>query len=158
MITEFKLPELGENITAADITKILVKPGDAVEPDQSVIELETDKATVEVPAEMKGIVKEVFVKEGEKVKIGSVIFTVETGGASAEKKAAAPAAEEKKAEVPKTEAPRAETPTEEPAPAVASTGKKEFVLPALGENIASADIIKLLIKPGDNVEVNQTVI
>ncbi len=158
MITEFKLPELGENITAADITKILVKPGDAVEPDQSVIELETDKATVEVPAEMKGIVKEVFVKEGEKVKIGSVIFTVETGGASAEKKAAAPAAEEKKAEVPKTEAPRAETPTEKPAPAVASTGKKEFVLPALGENIASADIIKLLIKPGDNVEVNQTVI
>lgn len=155
MITEFKLPELGENITAADITKILVKPGDSVEPDQSVLEIETDKATVEVPAELKGIVKEVFVKEGDKVKIGSVIFTVETGAASAEKKAEAPAV---KTEAPKAEAPKAEAPAEKPAPASASPVKSEFVLPSLGENIASADIIKLLIKPGDKVEVNQTVI
>lgn len=155
MITEFKLPELGENITAADITKILVKPGDSVEPDQSVLEIETDKATVEVPAELKGIVKEVFVKEGDKVKIGSVIFTVETGAAPAEKKAEAPAV---KAEAPKAEAPKAEAPAEKPAPVSASHVKSEFVLPSLGENIASADIIKLLIKPGDKVEVNQTVI
>lgn len=155
MITEFKLPELGENITAADITKILVKPGDSVEPDQSVLEIETDKATVEVPAELKGIVKEVFVKEGDKVKIGSVIFTVETGAAPAEKKAEAPAV---KTEAPKAETPKAEAPAEKPAPVSASPVKSEFVLPSLGENIASADIIKLLIKPGDKVEVNQTVI
>jgi pyruvate dehydrogenase E2 component (dihydrolipoamide acetyltransferase) len=86
MIVEFKIPALGENITSADVTKILIKAGDTIVPDQSVLEIETDKATVEVPTEVGGTVKEVFIKEGETVKIGAVVFTVETGDEKRETK------------------------------------------------------------------------
>lgn len=63
--------------------KVLVSPGDKVNQDQAVIELETDKATIEVPSSVSGTVKQVMVKAGEKLKIGQVIFTVESSGASA---------------------------------------------------------------------------
>jgi pyruvate dehydrogenase E2 component (dihydrolipoamide acetyltransferase) len=78
-ILEFKLPELGENIESADITKILVSAGDKVEVDQVLLEIETDKATVEVPAEFSGIVKEVKFKEGDTAKVGDIILVVQTG-------------------------------------------------------------------------------
>ena len=89
---EFKLPELGENVTAGDVMRILVKPGDTVANDQPVLELETDKATIEVPSSVAGVVKEIKVKAGEKVKVGATIFTVDGGagdGAKAEKGSAA---------------------------------------------------------------------
>lgn len=88
MATEFKLPELGENIQAGDLVKVLVSPGDKVNQDQAVLELETDKATIEVPSSISGTVKQVLVKAGERLKIGQVIFTVENSGGAA---AAAPA-------------------------------------------------------------------
>ena len=78
-ILEFKLPELGENIESADIMKILVSAGDKVEVDQVLLEIETDKATVEVPAEFSGIVKEVKFKEGDTAKVGDIILVVQTG-------------------------------------------------------------------------------
>src|SRR3954469_6969988 len=74
---EFKLPELGENVSAGDVMRVLVKPGDSVANDQAVLELETDKATIEVPSSVAGTVKDVKVKQGEKVKVGQTIFTVE---------------------------------------------------------------------------------
>ena len=77
MAFEFKLPELGENIEQADIVKVMVSVGDKVEVDQILLEIETDKATVEVPSEFSGIVKSVNVKDGETAKIGDVIFTFE---------------------------------------------------------------------------------
>ncbi|MGH9403452.1 MAG: 2-oxo acid dehydrogenase subunit E2 [Terriglobia bacterium] len=77
MATEFRLPELGENIQAGDLVKILVSPGDKVSQDQAVLELETDKATIEVPSSVSGTIQQVFVKTGEKLKIGQVIFTVD---------------------------------------------------------------------------------
>ncbi|MGH9352311.1 MAG: biotin/lipoyl-containing protein, partial [Terriglobia bacterium] len=77
MATEFRLPELGENIQAGDLIKVLISPGDKVSQDQAVIELETDKATIEVPSSVSGTVKQVLVKAGEKLKIGQVIFTVD---------------------------------------------------------------------------------
>ena len=77
MPTEFKLPELGENISAGDVMRVLVKPGDSVANDQAVLELETDKATIEVPSSVAGTVKDVKVKPGEKVKVGQIIFTVD---------------------------------------------------------------------------------
>lgn len=83
MATEFRLPELGENIQAGDLVKVLVSPGDTVNQDQAVLELETDKATIEVPSSVSGTVKQVLVKAGEKLKIGQVIFTVESSGAPA---------------------------------------------------------------------------
>ena len=93
---EFKLPELGENVSAGDVMRVLVKPGDSVANDQAVLELETDKATIEVPSSVAGTVKDVKVKPGEKVKVGQTIFTVEGGDVkeAAPGKAAAPAKED----------------------------------------------------------------
>src|SRR3954467_242614 len=83
MPTEFRLPELGENVTAGDVVRILVKAGDAIAKDQPVLELETDKATIEVPSSVAGTVKDVKVKQGDKVKVGQSILTVDDGGAAA---------------------------------------------------------------------------
>lgn len=84
-MADFTLPELGENVTAGDVVRILVKPGDAITKDQPVLELETDKATIEVPSSVSGTVKDVKVKQGDKVKVGQSILTVDEdgGGASA---------------------------------------------------------------------------
>ena len=92
-MTEFKVPELGENVASGDVAKVLVSVGDTVKKEQPVIELETDKATIEVPSSVAGVVKEVKVKKGDKVQVGSVIFTVDDGAAGngAGKAAAAPA-------------------------------------------------------------------
>ena len=82
---EFKLPELGENVTAGDVMRVLVKAGDAVANDQPVLELETDKATIEVPSTVAGVVKEIKVKPGEKVKVGATIFTIDGDAAAGAK-------------------------------------------------------------------------
>ena len=74
-----KLPELGENIEGGDVLRVMVKSGDTIKKDQAVLELETDKATIEVPASAGGVVKEVKVKQGEKVKVGQTIFVIEEG-------------------------------------------------------------------------------
>src|SRR3954471_2534024 len=93
MPTDFTLPELGENVTAGDVVRVLVSPGDAVAKDQPVLELETDKATIEVPSSVAGTGKDVRVKQGERIKVGQVVLTVEGGEtASAPKPAAAKAA------------------------------------------------------------------
>ncbi|HVC21114.1 MAG TPA: 2-oxo acid dehydrogenase subunit E2 [Vicinamibacterales bacterium] len=89
-MTEFRLPELGENIAAGDVLRVLVSPGDVIKRDQSVLELETDKATIEVPSSIAGRVTAVSVKVGDKVKVGQVILVVEEGAAEAAP-AAAPA-------------------------------------------------------------------
>src|SRR5690348_10896282 len=75
--SEFKLPELGENISQGDLVRLMIAPGTKVAEGQPVMELETDKAVVEVPSSVSGVVKEVKVKEGEKIKVGQVIFTLE---------------------------------------------------------------------------------
>ena len=85
--TEFKLPELGENITQGDLVRLMIAPGAKVSEGQPVMELETDKAVVEVPSSVSGIVKEVQVKEGEKIKVGQVIFTLEGGAVAPSPKA-----------------------------------------------------------------------
>jgi pyruvate dehydrogenase E2 component (dihydrolipoamide acetyltransferase) len=81
--SEFRLPELGENIEQGDLVRLMIAPGTKVSEGQPVMELETDKAVVEVPSSVTGVVKEVKVKEGEKIKVGQVIFTLE-GGAVAQ--------------------------------------------------------------------------
>ena len=80
-MTEFKVPELGENVASGDVAKVLVSVGDTVKKEQPVIELETDKATIEVPSSVAGVVKEIKVKKGDKVQVGAVIFTVDDGAA-----------------------------------------------------------------------------
>src|ERR1700741_3974908 len=76
-VIEFKLPELGENIEQGDLVRLMVAPGASVSTGQSVMELETDKAVVEVPSSVRGTVQEIRVKEGDKIKVGQVIFTVD---------------------------------------------------------------------------------
>ena len=75
--SEFRLQELGENISQGDLVRLMIAPGAKVSEGQPVMELETDKAVVEVPSSVTGIVNEVKVKEGEKIKVGQVIFTLQ---------------------------------------------------------------------------------
>lgn len=90
MTTQFKLPELGENVESGVVTSVLVSVGDTVDKDQPVIELETDKAVVEVPCENSGTVSEIRTKEGDELKVGDVILVLdgkEGAGASKRKEA-----------------------------------------------------------------------
>src|SRR5262245_51243411 len=86
MTTEFKLPELGENIESASVVKILVAIGDKIEKDQPVMELETDKATIELPSSVSGTVSKILVQEGGKASVGDVVLTVESDSGKQEAK------------------------------------------------------------------------
>ena len=86
MTTTIKLPELGENVDSGDLTRILVSAGDTISKDQPLLELETEKATIEVPSPISGVIKQLHVQEGRKVKVGDVLFTVEENGAAAKQK------------------------------------------------------------------------
>src|ERR1051326_7549066 len=77
MATEIKVPMLGENVDSATVVKILVAAGDTVSQDQLLLELETEKASSELPASASGTVKEIRVKEGETIKVGQVILTLD---------------------------------------------------------------------------------
>src|SRR5688572_18558747 len=100
-MSEFKLPNLGDGVAQGDVLKVLVKVGDTLAVDQSVLELETDKATIEVPSDVAGKVTAINVKAGDKVKPGQAVLTLENGaGAKAAEKPkqeAAPASEERQA-------------------------------------------------------------
>jgi pyruvate dehydrogenase E2 component (dihydrolipoamide acetyltransferase) len=108
MAIEFKLPELGENVSAGTIAKILVKVGDTVSKDQSILEVETDKAVAEIPCPAAGKVTAIKVKEGQKVKAGDVILLIEAGAAGE--------LEAPKAEAPAPKAAAVAAPAERPAP------------------------------------------
>jgi len=162
-VTEFKLPELGENIDQGDLVRLMVSLGTSVTEGQPVMELETDKAVVEVPSSVTGTVKEIRVKEGQKVKVGQVIFTVENGaGAKVKtvepKSPAAKAPAERPAPVAKppaqTEARWAAPPV---SPAPVASGATDFRLPELGENIEQGDLVRLMISPGSKVSDGQPV-
>ncbi len=94
-MADFLIPELGENVEAGDVVRVLVKPGDALEKDQPVLELETDKATIEVPSSVAGVVKDVKVKAGDKVSVGQLVLTVDEAAAGEKPAEAKPAAEAK---------------------------------------------------------------
>jgi pyruvate dehydrogenase E2 component (dihydrolipoamide acetyltransferase) len=175
-VTEFKLPELGENIDQGDLVRLMVSLGASVTAGQPVMELETDKAVVEVPSSVTGTVKEIRVKEGQKVKVGQVIFTVENGAGAKAKAVESKPVETKPAETKPAEAktPAAKAPAEKPAPlsrptppaaqasaasppgSVAS-GASDFRLPELGENIDQGDLVRLMISPGSKVSEGQPV-
>jgi len=155
-VTEFKLPELGENIEQGDLVRLMVAPGATVNEGQPVMELETDKAVVEVPSSVSGVVKEIRVKEGEKLKVGQVIFTVEdgakrNGGRKREQRAeVASASTETPAAAPQQPTPSQSQPQ--------TSGASEFRLPELGENIEQGDLVRLMISPGAKVSEGQPVL
>jgi pyruvate dehydrogenase E2 component (dihydrolipoamide acetyltransferase) len=157
MATEVKLPELGENIESADIINVLVKSGDLVEREQSIIEIETDKATIEVPSNISGKIREVYVEQGQSVKVGQTIIIVDEGGEVGTKAEA-----ETKSEV-KSETKREEKESvskEEVKESVkpGSGQTIEFKVPDLGENIESADVVSVLVKQGDMIKKEDGII
>ena len=79
MAIELKLPDLGENIEEGDVINLLVAVGDTVAEEQAILEMETGKATVEVPSSVAGVVQEIHVKEGDKARVGQIILTIESG-------------------------------------------------------------------------------
>ena len=116
MATEFKLPDLGENIESGDVVALLVKEGDVIEPNQPVVELETDKATVEVPCPIGGRVAKIHVQPGDTVPIGGVLLTLEEGGdAAAVAAATTTAASSSQAAVQTAAPPAASAPPATPA-------------------------------------------
>lgn len=118
MATEFKLPELGENIEQAQVVSVMVAPGDSVGGDQAVIEVETDKAVMEVPISSAGTIKQVMVAEGDTLKVGDTILSFEAGDGGSAKPATTN--QDKPADAPKAEQPKAEAPAKaSPAPAPA---------------------------------------
>jgi pyruvate dehydrogenase E2 component (dihydrolipoamide acetyltransferase) len=92
---EFKIPELGENVKGGDVLRVLVRVGDTIARDQGVLELETDKATIEVPSTAAGKVTEIKVKEGDKVKVGQTILMLDDVASTT---ASAPAVTQNQAE------------------------------------------------------------
>ncbi len=134
MAMEFKLPDLGENIESGDVINILVAVGDRIDKQQPILELETDKAVVEVPSSVAGVVREIHVKAGEKAAVGQLILTVD-GAAPAkaqEEKAASPKEAEPESPAPVPSAPS----REEPAPASAQPAPQP--VPAGQEAAAAA--------------------
>ncbi|MDE2797098.1 MAG: dihydrolipoamide acetyltransferase family protein [Gemmatimonadota bacterium] len=107
MATEFKLPDLGEGVEAGDVVSVLVAEGDTIEIDQSVVELETDKALVEVPSSVAGTITKIHISAGDRVPVGSLLISVEEGEKSVP--------EEPEAEVP-TPAPKEEPEPRAPEP------------------------------------------
>ena len=113
MATEIKLPSLGEGVESGDVLEIYVKVGDVVKPEQSLLELETDKATVAVPSPLSGKILSIAIQEGDTVKVGQVIGTIEaTAAASSQAASPAPTPAPPAASAPKPTAPS-------PAPAAA---------------------------------------
>lgn len=125
MIKEIKLPEIADNVDTAVVLEVLVSVGDKVEKDDSLAEMESDKATFEMPSEESGTVKEIRVKDGDEVKVGQVMFTIDTSAGEEqkgepeekeeveEKKEDAEAVEEKKAPEEKPEKEKEEKMPEE---------------------------------------------
>ena len=146
MATDIKLPELGEGVTEGELVKWLVKIGDSVKPDQTVAEIMTDKATVEVPSPVAGVVKELKFKPGQVIKVENVILTLDGAAAQSSQSAIAkPAA-----------APAAMS-TAPASPSSASGKSMDVKLPELGEGVTEGELVKWLVKVGDTVKPDQTV-
>ncbi|HVS19140.1 MAG TPA: 2-oxo acid dehydrogenase subunit E2 [Planctomycetota bacterium] len=187
MALEFKLPDIGEGVAEGEIVKWLVSEGDTVAEHQAVVEVMTDKATVEIPAPRAGTIQELRAQPGDVVAVGSVLFVLGDGAGGAAKKSEQPQ-EADKAE--QTEAPEMTEATKESketesAPAAKSAAAKaggatataappkapakssapasggrvlEFKLPDIGEGVAEGEIVQWLVSEGDEVAEHQAVV
>jgi pyruvate dehydrogenase E2 component (dihydrolipoamide acetyltransferase) len=126
MATEFKLPDLGENIASGDVVTVFVSEGDVVKPGQALLEVETDKAVIEVPCPPGGLVAKVLVKKGDTVKVGQALVLLDAPGAAVAKPAAqsaptAAAAPSKPAAAPAAAPALSSAPAPAPAPVARET-------------------------------------
>jgi len=139
MATDVRLPELGEGVTEGELIKWTVKVGDAVKPDQTIAEIMTDKATVEVPSPVAGTVKELLFKPGQVIKVESVLIKLDGASAGAGATSAS-----------------AVNPTAKSA-AATSSAMQNVKLPELGEGVTEGELIKWTVNIGDTVKADQTV-
>ncbi|MBA6117214.1 dihydrolipoyllysine-residue acetyltransferase [Pseudomonas sp. NC26] len=144
-----RVPDIGSG--EGEIIELFVKVGDRIEADQSLLTLESDKASMEIPAPKAGVIKELKVKLGDRLKEGDELLVLEAEGAAASE---APAAEQK-AEAPAPAAAAAEKPAPAAAPAAASV--QDIHVPDIGSS-GKAKIIEVLVKAGDTVEADQSLI
>ncbi|MBB3197028.1 dihydrolipoyllysine-residue acetyltransferase [Roseateles terrae] len=159
-LVEVKVPDIGDFSEVA-IIELLVKPGDTVKAEQSLITVESDKASMEIPSSHAGVVKELKVKLGDKIAEGAVILVLEAAdaGAGASAPAAAPAAAAPAPAAPAQAAPAA-APAQAAAPAAAapaSAGPVTVVIPDIGD-FDEVAVIEVLVKVGDTVKVEQSLI
>ena len=141
-IVDVKVPDIG--VEKALVAEVLVKVGDQIEPEQSIVVVESDKATVEVPSSVAGIVEAIQIKEGDSIKEGVVLIQVKTASLAA--------APEPQATPTQTEAPVATT--EAPVATNTSTGHVEIEIPDLG--VEKALVSEILVNVGDRVEAQQS--
>ncbi len=150
-IVEVKVPDIGD-FKEVEVIELMVKPGDTIKVDQSLVTVESDKASMEIPSSHAGVVKEIKVKVGDKVAEGSLVLLVEeAGGAAAAPAAAAPAPA---AAAPAPAAEAAPAPAAAPA---ASGGIVEVTVPDIGD-FKEVEVIELMVKPGDQIKVDQSLI
>ena len=155
-IETIAVPDIGGSADV-EVIEVCVAVGDTIELEQSLVVLETDKASMEVPSTVAGKITKLSVKEGDKVSEGSVLVEVETGAAKTEASEAAPAANEpvakpaaEKAETPATAAPKAEA-------AKAKSAEHNLVVPDIGGS-EGVDVIELCVKAGDTVAEGDSLI
>ena len=157
MSTEIRVPNLGESVTEATVSQWFKGEGDSVNADEPLLELETDKVSVEVPAPAAGTLAEIAVKTGETVEVGALLGQISEGGGAAKPSgngaaaaAAAPAAAEAKTEAKPAEA--AGKPAEGGGEAV------EIRVPALGESVTEATVAQILKKEGESVSADESIV
>ncbi len=144
---EVKVPDIGD-FKEVEVIEVLVKPGDTVKAEQSLVTVESDKASMEIPSSVAGVVKEMRVKLGDKISEGTLLLVLESEGSAG---AAAAATAEAPAKVSATpEAPSA-------APASAPAGTIDVVVPDIGD-FDEVAVIEVLVKPGDVVKAEQSLI
>jgi pyruvate dehydrogenase E2 component (dihydrolipoamide acetyltransferase) len=151
---EFKLPDIGEGVHEGEIVRWIVAEGASVNEDDPVVEVMTDKATVEIPAPASGVVSKHLCAEGDVANVGDVIFIIESGAAAV-------------AETAETAAPVVEAPVAAPvvsapavsAPAPATSGATfEFKLPDIGEGVHEGEIVRWIVSEGDTVAEDDPVV
>ncbi|MCH1920504.1 dihydrolipoyllysine-residue acetyltransferase [Shewanella sp. A3A] len=147
-VIEVTVPDIGD-AKDVDIIEVLVNVGDSINADDGLITLETDKATMDVPAPQAGVVKSLAVKVGDKVSEGSLVLTLEVAGSGAAPAAApAPAAEP---------APAAAAVPAAPAPAATGSQTIEVKVPDIGD-AKDVDVIEVLVKAGDTINADDGLI
>ncbi|WP_423708267.1 dihydrolipoyl dehydrogenase [Undibacterium sp. WLX3042] len=149
---EVKVPDIGD-FKEVEVIEVLVKVGDTIKVDQSLVTVESDKASMEIPASHAGVIKELKVKLGDKIAEGSILLVVEAEGATS---AAAPAASATPAVAAPVSAPAA-APVAAPAVAATVTGIVEVKVPDIGD-FKEVEVIEVMVKVGDTIKVDQSLI
>jgi pyruvate dehydrogenase E2 component (dihydrolipoamide acetyltransferase) len=160
-MVEVKVPDIGDFSEVA-VIELLVKPGDTVAAEQSLVTVESDKASMEIPSSHAGVVKELKVALGDKVGEGSVLLLLDSadgadGASSAPSPAVASAASAASTNSAAPAAPAAPAPAPTSAPAAAAGGEVEVKVPDIGD-FAEVAVIEVMVKPGDSVAVEQSLI